>query len=78
MEKLTDKELQTLRALEAKQKRIKRADAKFLKEADARKDELLSRWGIITEIKQASPSEPERNENTSGDYPGYLSDTFGG
>ncbi len=55
MEKLTDKELQTFRALEAKQKRIKRADAKFLKEADARKDELLSRWGIITEIKQASP-----------------------
>lgn len=78
MEKLTDKELQTLRALEAKQKRIKRADAKFLKEADARKDELLSRWGIITEIKQASPSEPEWNENTSGDYPDYLSDTFGG
>jgi hypothetical protein len=76
MEKLTDKELKLLRELEAKQKRIKRADAKFLKEADARKDELLSRWGIPYEIKQASPSADERLENESEVYPDYLREAF--
>lgn len=77
MEKLTDKELQTLRALEAKAKRIKRADAKFLKEADARKDELLARWGIPNEIKQESPSPDRTIENTSEAYPDYLKEAFG-
>lgn len=77
MEKLTDKELKLLRELEAKQKRIKRADAKFLKEADARKDELLSRWGIPYEIKQASPSASEASENQSAVYPDYLNEAFG-
>ena len=76
MEKLTDKELKLLRELEAKQKRIKRADAKFLKEADARKDELLSRWGIPYEIEQASPSADERLENESEVYPDYLREAF--
>ena len=46
---LTTEEQQQLKDLQAKQKRIKRAqqsDLKFLLEADQRKDELLERWGI--------------------------------
>lgn len=46
MEKMSDKELQQLRNLQAKQKRIQRHEADFLREADSRKDELLDRWHI--------------------------------
>lgn len=42
---MTEKELEQLKALQAKQKRVQRANEDFMKEADARKEELLSRWG---------------------------------
>lgn len=32
--------------LQAKKKRVQRAEADFLSEADKRKDELLARWGV--------------------------------
>ena len=38
-----DEEL--FKRLQAKKKRVQRAEADFLSEADKRKDELLSRWG---------------------------------
>ncbi len=56
-EYLSPDEQATLKALQAKAKRIQRAkqaDAKFFKLADARKDELLARWGIST----SSPDMP--------------------
>lgn len=44
MEHMTEKELEQLKSLQAKQKRVQRANEDFMKEADARKEELLSRW----------------------------------
>lgn len=46
MEKMTRKEQELLRELQAKAKRVKRAEDDFFKEADSRKNELLSRWGL--------------------------------
>lgn len=45
MEKMSIAEKKTLNDLQAKWKRVQRAEAEFLKEADSRKDELLVRWG---------------------------------
>lgn len=56
MEKMSDKEKQMLRTLQAKQKRISRQEAAFLEEADARRDELLTRWGVIVVHKEAVPA----------------------
>lgn len=56
MEKMSPKEKQMLRTLQAKQKRISRQEAAFLEEADARRDELLTRWGIIITHEQAVPA----------------------
>ena len=47
MERMTEKEKQQLRELQAKQKRISRQEAAFFDEADARRDELLRRWGMV-------------------------------
>ena len=54
MERMTEKELQQLRSLQAKQKRVQRAEDEFFKEADSRKDELLSRWGQVDRLQQAA------------------------
>ena len=62
MEKMTDKEKQTLRQLQAKQKRIARAEVAFLEEADARKEELLKRWGIVAEASPVYQEEPEEDD----------------
>ncbi len=48
-EKMTEKEREQLKALQAKEKRVQRAEADFLQEADERKDELLKRWGIVSQ-----------------------------
>lgn len=53
-EHMTQKELDTLRALQAKQKRVARAEEEFMKEADARRDELLSRWGLSDNMQKAA------------------------
>lgn len=50
-EAFTEDELNALKSLQAKQKRIQRAQKRednFFKLADARKSELLIRWGITT------------------------------
>ncbi len=52
MERMTQKELEQLRALQAKQKRVQRAELEFFDEADRRKEELLSRWGIDIHSKK--------------------------
>lgn len=54
MEHMTEKELEQLRALQAKQKRVARAEEEFMKEVDARKDELLSRWDHEDRLQQAA------------------------
>ena len=63
-ERMTDKERETLKALQAKEKRVQRAEAEFLAEADERKEELLKRWGIVPQkstkhrvAEQAAPVE---------------------
>lgn len=53
-ERMTQKELDTLRALQAKQKRVQRAEEEFFKEADSRKDELLDRWGKSDRLQEAA------------------------
>lgn len=53
-EKMTQKELDMLHALQAKQKRVQRAEEDFLKEADSRRDELLSRWGQPDRLQEAA------------------------
>lgn len=55
MEKMTDKEKQILKELQAKAKRIEREKKKLMVEADQIKDELLERWGItesVPEVKE--------------------------
>ena len=51
MEQFTEKEAQQLRELQAKQKRIQRQEKAFFEDADARKDELLARWGISNDTR---------------------------
>lgn len=53
-EKMTKKELETLRALQAKQKRVQRAEEEFLREADSRRDELMERWGQSDRLTEAA------------------------
>lgn len=50
MTQLTTKERETLRKLQAKAKAAEREEKKFLEQADARKDELLKRWGISDDL----------------------------
>ena len=51
MEKMTQKERDTLLALQAKAKRVQRAEEEFFREADARKEELLERWGLSDKLQ---------------------------
>ena len=53
-EKMTKKELEMLHALQAKQKRVQRAEEEFFKEADSRRDELLERWGHPDRLQEAA------------------------
>jgi len=53
MEKMTVSEKKMLRELQAKEKRVIRAEAEFLKEADSRKDEFLKRWKMSDRLEQA-------------------------
>lgn len=46
MEQMTEKEMQLLRELQSKQRRIQRREKQFFDEADTRKNELLERWGM--------------------------------
>lgn len=53
-EHMTKKEIEQLHALQAKQKRVQRAEEEFLKEADARKAELAARWGMSDRMQKAA------------------------
>lgn len=57
MEKMSKKEQEMLHALQAKAKRVQRAEAEFLREADAKKEELLERWGLSDTRKYSVPAE---------------------
>lgn len=54
MEKMTAAEKRQLRDLQAKEKRVMRAEAEFLKEADARKEELIQRWKLSDRLDRAA------------------------
>lgn len=54
MEKMSEAELKQLRELQAKQKRVQRAEQEFLKEADSRKEELLERWDVHDRLQDAA------------------------
>ena len=66
MEKMSKKEQEMLRALQAKAKRVQRAEAEFLREADARKEELLERWGL-SDIKKSSVSAENSDQDEDAD-----------
>ncbi len=53
MEKMTEKEIAMLKALQAKQKRVKRSEAVFFEEVQQRKKEILHYWGFEeTDLKR--------------------------
>ncbi len=54
MEKMSDRERQLLLDLQAKAKRVSRAEAEFLEEADSRQKELLQRWSVKDRLQQAA------------------------
>ena len=54
MEYMTEAERKKLRYLQAKEKRVARAEAEFLKEADKRKNELIQRWNMSDRIQKAA------------------------
>lgn len=54
MERMSESELKQLRDLQAKQKRVQRAETEFFKEADLRKDELLERWEVSDRLADAA------------------------
>lgn len=63
MEKMSKKEQEMLRALQAKAKRVQRAEAEFLREADARKEELLARWGLKYSVTAENSDQNEDNDS---------------
>ncbi len=50
MEKMTKKEIEQMKILQAKYKRVQRQEEDFFKEADLRKQELLDRWRVTDRI----------------------------
>lgn len=54
MEKMTAAEKKMLRELQAKEKRVMRAEMEFLKETDSRKEELLQRWKMSDRLEKAA------------------------
>lgn len=67
-EKMTDAERKQLRALQAKEQRIRRHNKEFWREVDSRLDEIMSRYNLVknnesveTEIVIPSPVINEEN-----------------
>lgn len=67
-ERMTENELKKLRALQAKEQRIRRHDKDFWKEVDSRLDEIMSRYNLVknnesveTEFTIPSPIMNEEN-----------------
>lgn len=54
MEKMTERELQQLKDLQAKQKRVQRAREEFLKQVDEEKEELMKRWNMKDRLQVAA------------------------
>ena len=54
MERMSESELKQLRDLQAKQKRVQRAETEFFKEADLRREELLERWEVSDKLAEAA------------------------
>ena len=52
MEKMTAKERETLKDLQAKYKRVQRAEEEFLRDADENRDMLLARWNIQDSLQE--------------------------
>lgn len=66
-ERMTENELKKLRALQAKEQRIRRHDKDFWKEVDSRLDEIMSRYNLVkkgesVETEFVIPS-PIRNDD---------------
>lgn len=67
-EKMTEAERKQLRALQAKEQRIRRHNKEFWREVDSRLDEIMSRYNLVknnesveTEIVIPSPVINEEN-----------------
>ena len=67
-EKMTEAERKQLRALQAKEQRIRRHNKEFWREVDSRLDEIMSRYNLVknnesveTEIAIPSPIMNEEN-----------------
>lgn len=71
MEKMTNKERETLLALQAKAKRVQRAEEEFFRDVDERKDEILERWNTRDRL-QALASQLGTDADTMTDW--LLSD----
>ena len=54
MERISEKEKEQLRQLQAKYKRAQRDLEEFYKEADSRKEELLKRWNYEDRLELAA------------------------
>lgn len=54
MEKMTERERKMLLELQAKAKRVQRAEEEFFKNADERRDDLLARWAIRDRLQDAA------------------------
>lgn len=65
IEKMSAKEKQLLRELQAKEKRARRAEADFLKEADSRREELLERWGYSDRLYTVAASGGASDDNNN-------------
>ena len=67
MEKMTNKERETLLALQAKAKRVQRAEEEFFRDVDERKDEILERWNTRDRL-QALASQLGTDADTLFDW----------
>lgn len=54
MEKMSNKERETLLALQAKAKRVQRAEEDFFREVDERRDEILDRFCAKDRLQDAA------------------------
>ena len=64
---MTDKELETLRRLQAKQKKEKRTEQIHYQWADKHKDDLLRRWGLDLKGVQGNTCPSETPEGSDSD-----------
>lgn len=64
MERMTETDIKTLRALQAKAKRVARFDADCRAWADEHKEELLTKWGIsCTDMTYSSVSDTKDSKS---------------